>query len=196
MFFNLSSSQADRINFDEAIERYADDCIQSMPEDYLAETPAEEIAEAYWNDGEGYETDDAEEAKARFVKVFTAAISEAKAETDNLDGNDLKAMSVHREVSRSGLSAEKHWREYHAGFGFDDQHEDELKAEFLADYNRGAELAAKGYRYYQSRKRTTVPVMADNSYSLPVPDGAVFWKMVEAGHIATATAYRMEAIVK
>lgn len=78
MRYNLSSNQTHRINFDETVERYAADCIESMDEDYLAETPASEIAADYWNDGEGYDTDDAEEAEARYMHVFTTAINEAK----------------------------------------------------------------------------------------------------------------------
>lgn len=79
MFFNLSRNQAHRIDFDAAVEQYADDCIQSMDEDYLAETSAEEIAADYWDNGEGYDTDDPKEAKARYMSVFTAAVNEAKA---------------------------------------------------------------------------------------------------------------------
>jgi len=76
MKYNLSSNQAHRISFDEAVEIYAQDCINAMPADYLAETPATEIAEEYY--GEGFETDDETEAKARFMSVFTAAVNEAK----------------------------------------------------------------------------------------------------------------------
>ena len=80
MRYNLSSNQAHRINFDEAVTRYAQDCTNEMDEDYLLKTPAVEIAEAYWLDGETYDTDDPKEAKSRYLVAFTSFVKEAQIE--------------------------------------------------------------------------------------------------------------------
>ncbi len=75
-YFNLESSQASRLNFDQFVENYASNCVDEMPEDYLEETSAEQIAEDYF--GEGYNTNDDAEAKARHMAIFIETVNEAK----------------------------------------------------------------------------------------------------------------------
>ena len=72
MFFNLSSSQADRMSFDEHCERYVETCIEAVENDSKVMSRSLEawgkVVDDYY--GDGFETDDEEEARSRFDDAF------------------------------------------------------------------------------------------------------------------------------
>lgn len=72
--YYLESSQADRIRFDEAVYRYADDVAQHIDLEDLeaASKPLGAVAEAYFEDFmTSLEVDDMAEARARFHYNFS-----------------------------------------------------------------------------------------------------------------------------
>lgn len=79
MFYNLESSQSDRINFDEATRRNAEGCLQSLTlAEALTVNPAE-YAQDMWDmeeDRVSESVDDVEEAKARYLSVFKDTVLE------------------------------------------------------------------------------------------------------------------------
>jgi hypothetical protein len=65
--YNLSSSQADRINYDEDVRRFAYDCASESEIKFLTN----QITEAYWQQySNNLDTDDFKEAEARFKIQF------------------------------------------------------------------------------------------------------------------------------
>ena len=85
MPYNLSSSQADRINFDQMVKRYADECLNSLTKDEIIQQMPHEYAAAIWEDFQSHlreqgDIDDTEaercEAKARFFAIFPQAVRE------------------------------------------------------------------------------------------------------------------------
>ena len=80
--YNLITSQADRIKFDETRERYAKAMLDTLSIDLAMVQVPKEYAEVGWK---GFvidleqgivEVDDLEEAKARFTKVFVEAVKD------------------------------------------------------------------------------------------------------------------------
>jgi len=65
--FNLSSSQSDRINYDQEVKSYAYDCASESKTSKLTN----QIIETYWEQfSDNLDTDDIEEAEARFKDMF------------------------------------------------------------------------------------------------------------------------------
>ena len=78
--FNLSSSMADRANFDEVQRVYAIAMLQALSEKEALEQDPDAYAEIEWEAFEinlevgSVEVDDLDEAKARFFSVFTETV--------------------------------------------------------------------------------------------------------------------------
>ena len=85
MEYNLSSSQADRINYDEMIERYARACCDALAHHEVLELKPDEYARSTWeldqDAGTAPETDDPEEAESRFLCAFGGAVRDVQDET-------------------------------------------------------------------------------------------------------------------
>lgn len=84
MPYNLSSNQADRVRFDEMIERYADMCLRALTRDEALEQLPREYASLIWDSfeiglEEGNEVDDIDEAKGRFFAAFPQAVRDWQA---------------------------------------------------------------------------------------------------------------------
>lgn len=79
MRYNLSSNMAHRINFDEAMRAAADEDIRS----YLAAGGEVEYFDplAWWMPDQ-IDTDDEDEARARFIAVYQNRLTEIVAELD------------------------------------------------------------------------------------------------------------------
>lgn len=66
--FNLSSNQSDRINFDQTVHNFAYESAQYADENELSQ----EVITEYWNQfSDNLDTDDLEEAEARFINNFS-----------------------------------------------------------------------------------------------------------------------------
>jgi hypothetical protein len=79
--YNLRSNQADRIRFDEMIRRHAEAALQSLSKaDALKVDPAEYAALQWEAEAEYTDTDDIQEAEARWSDLYPAAVSEWQAE--------------------------------------------------------------------------------------------------------------------
>ena len=80
MDYNLSSSQSDRINYDEMVQRYARACCGALNDDEVLALDPVSYAQDTWeldqDAGTMVETDDPEEAKARFLAEFTTTVRE------------------------------------------------------------------------------------------------------------------------
>jgi hypothetical protein len=84
MKYNLSSSMSDRINYDEMVQRYAEQCLNALTtEEQLALEPADYAQTMFDMDvatGTNAETDDPAEAEGRFLSVFGQAVVERQKE--------------------------------------------------------------------------------------------------------------------
>lgn len=84
--FNLESSMTDRANFDEQQRLYAIGMIEALSEKEALEQVPAEYAEIGWEAFEidlevgSVEVDDIDEAKARFMSVFTETVKTWQAE--------------------------------------------------------------------------------------------------------------------
>ena len=70
--YNLSSSQADRVRFDEMVARVAQDAFVSIGLDDANQINPPELAQEHWSTSD-VRTDDFVEAQARFVDAFVKA---------------------------------------------------------------------------------------------------------------------------
>ena len=79
MKYNLSSSQSDRINFDEMLERAAEATLNAVSDEIpnIKKEANIFIGNMWETESEFIDTDDMEEAKARFFSVYQEAINNA-----------------------------------------------------------------------------------------------------------------------
>jgi hypothetical protein len=92
MKYDLSSSIGNYGDYDEMVQRYAEQCIGARaPEDIIA-LDAEEYAQTTWDSderaGTAPETDNPAEAKARFMSVFVETVKNCQSEV----GHQLAGM--------------------------------------------------------------------------------------------------------
>lgn len=84
--YNLSSNQADRIRFDEMIERATVMMLKAISDEEAIQQDAAEYAELVWEsteidiEHENITVDDIEEAKARTLDIATKAVRQYQAE--------------------------------------------------------------------------------------------------------------------
>lgn len=79
MKYNLESSQSDRSNFDQMLERMADATLISIQNEIenIKKCADEYIADVWESEKEFFDVDDIEEAFARFSIVYRDAITNA-----------------------------------------------------------------------------------------------------------------------
>ncbi|HQY93897.1 hypothetical protein [Caldilinea sp.] len=77
--YKLSSSMSDRIAFDEAVAQIARDWFNALPDDEDMIRSIAEYESARMTPCE-LETDDADEANARWIETFAATVADCKTE--------------------------------------------------------------------------------------------------------------------
>jgi len=70
MYYNLESSQADRINFDEMVERYARAMVGTLSDSEARGVDMDEYIALAWDNFDADVVDDIAEARARFFPTF------------------------------------------------------------------------------------------------------------------------------
>jgi hypothetical protein len=75
MKYNLNSSQSDRINFDEMVERLAEAALNTIANEIDNIDINEYLNDTWEIESEFMDVDDLEEAKARFFSVFRHRLS-------------------------------------------------------------------------------------------------------------------------
>ncbi len=109
MNFNLDSSQSDRAKFDEIQEQYAEAMISALDVGLALEQTPSEYAEIGWESFEidlevgAVQVDNLEEAKARFLTVFSATVSEWQDEKVDAIKAELSELLELRDAKKAEL---------------------------------------------------------------------------------------------
>ena len=80
--YNLKSSMADRIRFDDMAAIAAEDILQSLGAETIASLDDEFVTNAWEQVSDSLETDDEAEAEARFRSIMTAKLHAAQKSND------------------------------------------------------------------------------------------------------------------
>lgn len=76
MYYNLSTSMSDRINFDEMVERAAAAMLQTLDTETAMIQDPQQYAEMTWDEwfDVADQVDDVKEARARYISAFAEAV--------------------------------------------------------------------------------------------------------------------------
>lgn len=129
-------------------------------------------------------------------------------EHENDTAEILRALGLRHVCLGSGTISQEAATEQHMGFVYDDSISYDMDVDDYgnmtetqdmsgakAAVQKERELLAEGNRYFEMGYRLRRTYRQMNGISIDVPDEAIAWVNVSAGHIATAEAHRIEYLV-